>query len=692
MKNFLILIFLILISFTAISQPGATPSWDYRYGGSGFDFPAKLIKTSDNGFLICGSSLSSTGFDKSENCRNGLDYWIVKTDSMGVKTWDKTFGGSETDNMTTVIELPDSGFLLGGYSVSSISGDKSRDNFGYPIPADDYWIVRIDKYGNKIWDRSFGGDKKDRLNALLLLPDGNYLLGGYSFSDSTGDMSRRKYGDNDYWVVKVDPSGNKIWDKNFGSDFDDRLVSLVLTNDDKIILAGYSNSPAGIIKSQPPCNNTYDFWIIKIDQSGNKIWDKTIGGTNKDEMTCMAILPSGKMVFSGMTFPGTGCDKTQNNWGSFGYNDFWVVCTDESGNKLWDRVYGGDRNEDDVNNIAVTNEGLLISGCSYSFITGNKTEDNLMSSEQPWIFAIDTLGNFLWDKTIHNPAHSEFGYAIPDEENCFVVLSNAISEGGYVTQSRNTADDLWIGKFCFPTNQAIANYTSSSNTLCQNTCIDFTNLSVNATSYQWLFPGGNPSSATIPNPQGICYFNEGTYDVTLIASNSIDTDTLTLNNFLVVFPQVNFAPLQQRNDTLFSIPGFVSYTWYHDTALIAGENNYYYVATQNGNYTVMVVDSNGCQAAASILQIYTSKGELTSASNQFTAQYNSGMLRVQLNSSRPSFIMVELTDALGRLIYQEKPDIQNGESFVQLPVEFLQKGIYFVRVRSENQLLTFKIY
>ncbi len=692
MRNFIVFLFLIMHALIARSQATFSQSWDYRYGGSGFDFPSKLLKTYDNGFLISGNSLSSTGYDKSEDCRNGLDYWIVKTDSNGVKVWDKTFGGSETDNLTTAIQLPDSGYLLGGYSLSGMSGDKSRDNFGYPIPADDYWIVRIDRNGNKIWDRSFGGDKKDRLNALLLLPDGNYLLGGYSFSDSTGDMSHHKYGDNDYWIVKVDPSGNKIWDMNFGGSFDDRLVSLALTPDEKIILAGYSNSPPGILKSQPPCNGTYDFWIIKINQDGTKIWDRTIGGNNKDDMCCMAMLPSGKMIFCGITFPGIGCDKTQDNWGIFGYCDFWAVCTDASGNKLWDYVYGGDRNEDDVNNVAVTPEGFMISGCSYSFITGNKTEDNIMSSEQPWVFTIDTLGNMLWDKTIHNPAHSEFGYAIPDGENCFVVLSNVISEGGYVTQSRNTADDCWIGKFCFSNIRAVADYTCTSNTLCQNTCIDFTNLSRNATAFQWLFPGGNPSSDTMPNPQNICYFNQGTYDVTLIARNASDTDTLTLSNFLVVFPEIQFTPLQQRNDTLFSVPGFVSYTWYHDTTLIEGENNYYYVASQNGNYTVMVVDSNGCQAAAAILQIYTSNGELHQTGNQFTAQYDAGLLHVKLNDSHPSYLYVELTDALGRLIFQEKPDISNGENFIHLPVEFLQNGIYFVRIRSESQLLTFKIY
>jgi hypothetical protein len=690
MKVFISTAIFSMLIFFAGAQLAVTKMWDYRYGGSGFDFPSILLKTSDHGFLIAGSSLSSIGFDKSEDCRNGLDYWIVKTDSAGVLSWNKTYGGSETDNLTSIIQLPDSGYLLGGYSISGNSGDKSRDNFGYPVVADDYWIVRTDKNGNKLWDRSFGGDKKDRLNSLLLLPDGNYLLGGYSFSDSTGDMSHHKFGDNDFWIVKVDPNGNKIWDMNVGSDFDDRLVAMTNTPDGNIILAGYSNSSTGIFKSQPPCNGSYDYWIVKIDQSGNKIWDRTFGGKNKDEMTCMTILPSGKMFFAGATFPGTGCEKTQSNWGTLGYCDFWVVCTDINGNQLWDRVYGGDRNEDDINNITLCSEGLLLSGCSYSFTTGNKTEDNILSGEQPWMFSIDTLGNFLWDKTIHNPTHAELGYAIQDDDGCFVFLSNVNLDGGFVSQSRNSADDYWLAKFC-PANAPVeANYISSTNAICQNYCIDFTNLSRHATSYQWLFPGGNPSTDTSANPQSICYYGSGSYDVTLIARNSSETDTMKLYGYITVYPEIPFSPIRQSGDTLFSIPGLAQYNWYRDTSLISGANEYYYVATENGNYAVVVSDTNGCQASASILQIYTGLHE-TGKDVPFSAQFKSGVLHIYAGGPSQN-VFIELTDALGRMIYQDNLLLQNGENVKELPVEYLQKGIYFIRVRSQKQLLTFKIY
>ena len=676
----------------AYSQLPVNKSWDYRYGGDAYEFPSLLLKTTDNGYLLSGNSLSGISFEKSEPCRTGLDYWIVKTDSSGNKIWDKTFGGSETDNLTCAIALPDSGFLLGGYSNSGISGDKSQPNCNTVNPSDDYWVVRTDKNGNKLWDKTFGGDKKDRLNALLLLPDGNYLLGGYSFSDSTGDMSHYKFGDNDFWLIKIDVNGNKIWDVNYGGEYDDRLISLRLTSDQGIILAGYSNSPAGDLKSQPPCNFSYDYWIVKMNQGGKKVWDRTFGGTSKDYFSCMTLLPGDKMVLCGVSFPGMGCDKSQPNVGNLGYTDYWVVCTDSSGNKLWDRVYGGDRNEDELNNVSVIKNGILITGTSYSFITGSKTESNVLSAEQPWLLAIDTLGNKLWDKTIHNPTHTEFCYGFQENDGCYTILCNVGAAGGYVSQSRTSTDDYWLAKFCAANTYATADFIASSNSLCQNSCIDFANMSQNATSYRWIFPGGTPAADTSANPQGICYFNDGVYDVTLIASDSTLSDTLTFSNYLTVHPMVQFTPMTQRGDTLFSVPGFADYKWYFDTMLIAGAHNYYHVAVQTGSYSVLVTDSNGCQALASLLEVISDVNNKLVSKEDFDANYHSGSLYLNYETGPTKHIVIELTNALGKIIYTRKHILYNNLNIISLPVETFAAGNYFIKIKSLNSTLVIKFF
>ncbi len=692
MKKIFLVFFLFLISVIVKSQLTTTKSWDHRYGGNAFEFPATLLKTMDGGYLMCGNSLSPASFDKSEAGRNGLDYWVIKTDSLGNKSWDKTYGGSETDNLTCAILLPDSGYLLGGYSSSGNSGDKTQDNGSPLAPTDDYWVIRVDKKGNIKWDKTFGGDKKDRLNTLLQLPDGTFLLGGYSISDFSGDMSNYSYGDNDFWLIKIDGLGNKIWDNNYGGLYDDRLITLSLTSDNNIIMAGYSNSPPGLCKTQSPCNNSYDYWIVKINQNGTKLWDKSYGGTSKDNYSCMTFLPGDKMVLCGMSFPGSGCEKTKDNNGNLGYTDFWVVCTDSSGNKLWDHVYGGDRNEDEINNVSVTNEGLLITGASYSFMTGDKSENNVLNAEQPWIFTIDTLGNKLWDKTLHNPTHTEFCYGFQENDGCYVFLSNIIADGGYVSEQRNSADDFWLAKFCISTMKAKANYTCSSLTLCQNSCVNFINGSQNATSFKWLFPGGNPSSDTTANPPSICYPNQGSYDVTLIASNTVDTDTFNLTNYLTVYPEIQFSPLRQNGDTIFSIPGFSNYDWFQENILVNSGNNYFYVATASGNYSVLVTDSNGCQALASLLQVIASADNLPKETKGLSVKYYPGFLYLDSGSQFPKTVFIKFTDVLGKIIYNKKIQLKSGLNVVPINQDIFPAGIYFITIQNLNNTITLKLF
>ena len=130
--------------------------------------------------------------------------------------------------------------------------------------------------------------------------------------------------------------------------------------------------------------------------------------------------------------------------------------------------------------------------------------------------------------------------------------------------------------------------------VCPGTCTDYVNCSTNATSYQWTFPGANPSTSTDVNPVNICYSTPGIYDVTLIASNSLGSDTLLLPNYFTVYPPPPPLAIEYCVDTLFATQGFVSYQWYMNGGILSGETNPTYTATAPGNYTVIVTNSNGC--------------------------------------------------------------------------------------------------
>jgi PKD repeat protein len=143
----------------------------------------------------------------------------------------------------------------------------------------------------------------------------------------------------------------------------------------------------------------------------------------------------------------------------------------------------------------------------------------------------------------------------------------------------------------------VAGFFATDTTVCPGKCINFTNTSANAVSYQWSFPGGSPSSSTDENPAFICYsFPEDTVlGVTLIATDSLGrSETLTISNYITVYPDFVPPPLYAHGDTLLTVQGYASYQWYFGSDTIPGATNYYYLPHVSGNYNLVVTDSNEC--------------------------------------------------------------------------------------------------
>ena len=196
---------------------------DKTIGGKSNESFVSLQQTSDGGYILGGSSVSGIGGDKTQGNKGGWDYWVVKLDASGTKTWDKTIGGTGRDVLTTMQQTSDEGYILGGYSWSGSGADKTQGSEGFF----DYWVVKLDASGVKQWDKTFGGPEETSiLNSLQQTSDGGYILGGYSFSGISGDKTQTSQGSIDFWIVKTDANGVKQWDKRFGCNKQDNLKSL----------------------------------------------------------------------------------------------------------------------------------------------------------------------------------------------------------------------------------------------------------------------------------------------------------------------------------------------------------------------------------------------------------------------------------------------------------------------------------
>jgi hypothetical protein len=382
------------------------------------------------------------------------DYWIIKTNASGIKQWDKDFGGTGDDYLNSIQQTMDGGYILGGSSTSDIGGDKSQDNHDSLGVSYDYWILKTDSLGVKQWEKSYGGNHYDFFSNVIQTTDGGYIIAGYSDSDSSGDKTQPNWDTSatgfDFWMVKTDSLGNKQWDRVIGGNSDDMYVFVEQTPDNGYILGGSSASGISGDKSQPAWSYNFDYWLVKLDSAGIKQWDNVYGGTDADVMNSLQQTSDGGYILGGRSNSGVTGNKTAAPW-STGTHDYWMVKTDSFGNKQWDKVFGGLQAEDDFYKISQTADGgYLLAGTSYSNIGGDKTENNL-GNEQTWVVKTDSLGNKKWDKTLRTatPVDDEWGFAMQTQDGCFMMANyTSAGIGGDKTQPSQGFDDYWIIKFC----------------------------------------------------------------------------------------------------------------------------------------------------------------------------------------------------------------------------------------------------
>jgi len=199
------------------------------------------------------------------------------------------------------------------------------------------------------------------------------------------------------------------------------------------------------------------------------------------------------------------------------------------------------------------------------------------------------------------------GNFFPDAGTSFQVFDACSNPGAYYF-----FDDIEVSV----ANAAPIALFSAPNHICPGTCTGFNNLSINATSFLWTFPGANPSVSVDTNPVNICYNTPGNYSVQLIASNTVTSDTLTLTNYITVYPYPPPQGILQNGDSLIANQGSVTYQWYYNGSIIPGATDYYYIAPQSGDYNVVCTDANDCEVEAAIFDVVAGMNPAASASEQ----------------------------------------------------------------------------
>jgi hypothetical protein len=251
-----------------LSKIGAI-EWQKTFGGNGDDIALSVRQTNDGGYIVVGWSDSKIG-DMSPN-KGNADYWIVKLSSKGVMEWEKICGGSSNDYAASIQQTKDGGYIIAGYTYSA-DGNISVNKGFY-----DSWIVKLSGQGAIEWQKTYGGSDNDYAASIQQTQDGGYIVAGWSDSKG-GDVIGNK-GSDDYWILKLNPTGTIEWQKTYGGSSTDRAKSIQQTYDGGYIIAGYTYS---IDKDISGNNGGNDFWILKLSAKGIIQWQKILGGSNGD--------------------------------------------------------------------------------------------------------------------------------------------------------------------------------------------------------------------------------------------------------------------------------------------------------------------------------------------------------------------------------------------------------------------------
>ncbi|MCK6382633.1 MAG: hypothetical protein L6Q54_15465, partial [Leptospiraceae bacterium] len=260
--------------------------WQRTIGGTSQEKLLSVAQTKDGGFVLGGSSSSnktladSKGkldeFGKAENSKGNLDYWVVKLDIDGKVEWNKAIGGKYVDELKSIEQTEDEGYILGGYSNSPVSGDKAETNVG----QGDYWVVKLNKNGLIQWQRTLGGDKDDNLFALTQTKDKGFIVGGSSNSSATDTKNKTSKNGTDFWIVKLDEIGNVQWQEAYDYGKYDMLSSIVENPDGTFLIGGYAQSEfkskstnvKGLKTTKKDEEGINDYIALKIKDNGEEIW------------------------------------------------------------------------------------------------------------------------------------------------------------------------------------------------------------------------------------------------------------------------------------------------------------------------------------------------------------------------------------------------------------------------------------
>ena len=399
-------------------------------GGSKNESAQAVVNTTDGGYAILGHSQSMDG-DVTNKSNESYDYWVLKFDTTNQLQWQKTYGGNDDDRGTDIIQTTDGGYAVIGKSKS---GDLDvSENAGY----DDFWMIKLDGNGSILWEYSFGYAGSDVPYSVIQTNDNGYLVSGVldvTASNGQGDRvssSQRRHAGGDYWVIKLNANGIKEWSNYYGGSFTDTAYDAIQTEDNGYIIVGSSDSNDVDVANN---KGSYDFWVIKISNTGDLVWEKSFGGSEIDEARAISNTADGNYLVVGDT-RSANIDVSQNR----GAADLWMIKINSEGSLIWEKTLGGTSFDVGRSVSKTQDNGFLIAGSSRSSdgdLRNNKGQNDAL------ILKINSSGDLEWQKTIGGSEVDFFYGAAELTDGSVLAIGDTNSSNGDITENKGFTDLL----------------------------------------------------------------------------------------------------------------------------------------------------------------------------------------------------------------------------------------------------------
>lgn len=321
--------------------------WENAYGGDSYDAGCSVQQTTDGGYIVTGHTWTSF-----ENGKT--DIYLIKTNSYGDTLWTKTFGGNEGDYGNSVQQTSDGGYIITGLTWLIRNVDC------------DVYLIKTNSNGEILWTQTYGGEYYDQGKSVQQTTDGGYIITGFTTSFGNGFE--------DIYLIKTDDNGNALWTRTFGGDDFDLGNAVQQTTDGGYIICGYTKSFG---------TGQEDVYIIKTDNSGDTLWTRLYGGEYRDKGWSVQQTIDEGYIITGST------ELIEPTVWTF--HDVLLIKTDNYGDTLWTKTYGGDAVDIGYSVQQTIDGGFIISGESDSFTNSWDSDVYLIKT--------DVNGDTLWTKT-----------------------------------------------------------------------------------------------------------------------------------------------------------------------------------------------------------------------------------------------------------------------------------------------------